>query len=340
VAELFTNGARGRLLNGISAVDTSLTLRSGQGALFPTFGVGDFSWLVLEQGPAANPTKREIVRAGPRSGDAITILRAQQGTIAQAFDPGARVEIRLTAATLASFQDVLGYNRMFLTGAVLPQNDNAIGVCGAMQVGTPTTHPGVTPDLTSLGRSIPREKFDGSGNSDYPGTGTADQGRIGVRGTPPNIGGMEILARFMIETNILGSRKFLGLSNIMTTNRFSALNPSGRTSDAVVGIGQEDSTPVSGNWQLYHSAGAGSVTQVDTGVPKVVGNLCQLRIWSPRGVARWYVELIDFEAGTRFFTSLTTNIPDGSTGMIFVLACRGITGVDGISLHSGWSFQW
>jgi len=43
VAELFVNGARGRLNVGISAGALSLTLRSGQGALFPTFGAGDFA---------------------------------------------------------------------------------------------------------------------------------------------------------------------------------------------------------------------------------------------------------------------------------------------------------
>lgn len=341
MTELFVNGAKGRLLTGISAAATSLTLRSGQGALFPSFGAGDFAWLTLEQGTAANPTKREIVRCSARTGDVLTILRAQQGTTALAFDAGARVELRLTAATLASFQDVLGYNRTFTTGCAVSNNDNAVAIYGAIGTNSATTHSGVNPDLTSLGKSIPREKFDGTGNADFIGnTATPDQSRIGVRGTPPNLGGMEILCRFMIETNILGSRKFLGLSNIALSNRFSALNPSARTSDAVVGIGQEDSTPISGNWQLYHSAGTGSVTQVDTGLPKVVGNLCQLRVWSPRGVARWYLELVDFEASTRFFTSLTTNIPGNTDGMMFTLATRGITGIDGISLHSAWSFVW
>lgn len=344
MAELFTNGAKGRLVASISAGALGLTLRSGQGALFPAYGAGDSSWLVLEQGTAATPTKREIVQVTARAGDVLTIVRAQQGTTALAFDAGARCEMRLTAATMEAFRDSLGYNRRFPTGGIGPENASqydGYGAIAAVPAASATTHP--TPTLSFIGTSQPRLLWTGTGNTQFIGnTTTPAQNIIGTAGLAPNLGGMELLMRIVLPEDALGTRKFLGISNVAVTDRFVTLNPSARPADAVVGIGAEDTTSAGGAWQLYYNAGVGPVTQVSTGVLKVVGHLYQLRIWSPRGVAKWYVELIDFDAQTRFFTSLTANIPTCGQGMMTTLVSRrlGTAPTDGFAITGMWTFLW
>lgn len=70
---------------------TDLTVQTGDGALFPDPAAGNYM-LVLENTAGV----KEIVRATGRSGDLISITRAQEGTSAVQFAIGSRVEIRLT----------------------------------------------------------------------------------------------------------------------------------------------------------------------------------------------------------------------------------------------------
>lgn len=94
-----TNNASALLASLISDVDTELALATGTGALFPTLAEGEWFPLVV----VAPTGEREIMRATGRTGDLITVTREQEGTAARAFDPGARVDLRLTAATFAEF---------------------------------------------------------------------------------------------------------------------------------------------------------------------------------------------------------------------------------------------
>lgn len=95
----FTNNATGQLSVGISAVTTSMTLQSGQGALFPSLGAGDYCYLTL----VAPDGSMEIVKATARSGDTFTVVRGQDNTVARAFSASDRAELRPVAAALASF---------------------------------------------------------------------------------------------------------------------------------------------------------------------------------------------------------------------------------------------
>jgi uncharacterized protein YdaL len=94
----FSNNAASTLATGIASGATSLTLATGQGALFPTLTVGDFFYATIIAGN--NPTSFEIVKVTARSGDVLTITRAQEGTTAAAWNAGDKVELRLTAAGL------------------------------------------------------------------------------------------------------------------------------------------------------------------------------------------------------------------------------------------------
>ena len=92
----FSNNAVTTLASGISNVATSMTVAAGYGDAFPALGAGDYFYCTL----VASPTSREIVKVTARSGDVMTIVRAQDGTGALTLSAGAVVEQRLNAGAL------------------------------------------------------------------------------------------------------------------------------------------------------------------------------------------------------------------------------------------------
>ena len=104
------NDAISRLASGISATDTSITIVPGTGVLFPTLSSGDYFPATLIKSDGS----REIIRVTARSSDVLTVVRAQEGTIAQVFNPSDRIELRLTAGT---FTDPSGPSATSITSA-------------------------------------------------------------------------------------------------------------------------------------------------------------------------------------------------------------------------------
>lgn len=98
-----TNFASSTLQLGIDAVTTAMSVASGQGALFPVLGVGDYCYITL-QDLSGNC---EIVKATARSGDGFTIVRAQEGTTARAFAGGSAVELRPTVQTMTDLSQLV-----------------------------------------------------------------------------------------------------------------------------------------------------------------------------------------------------------------------------------------
>lgn len=94
---LFTNNASTTLASGITAVATSITVATGQGSLFPNPSAPDFFYATLAN--ASNVL--EIVKCTARSGDTLTVTRAQEGTTATAYSTGDKIELRPTAAGLS-----------------------------------------------------------------------------------------------------------------------------------------------------------------------------------------------------------------------------------------------
>lgn len=88
----FKNNAASTLDTAISASDVGLTVASGDGTLFPAAGSGDYFYMTIE----ATDGTYEIVKVTARSGDSMTIVRAQEGTTARAFTAGALCELRIT----------------------------------------------------------------------------------------------------------------------------------------------------------------------------------------------------------------------------------------------------
>lgn len=83
---LFANLAGSTLAAGLSPSDTVATLAGGGGALFPNPGVNEYFVLTLYDSVTA--TVNEIVWVTARSGDVLTIVRAQESTAAQTWNPG------------------------------------------------------------------------------------------------------------------------------------------------------------------------------------------------------------------------------------------------------------
>lgn len=96
----FTNYARTTLLVGITAVDVSITVAAGTGALFPALAANEYYYATLLI--VASNTK-EIVKVTARTTDVMTIVRAQDNTTAIVFSAGDRVELRIVAAAFTGF---------------------------------------------------------------------------------------------------------------------------------------------------------------------------------------------------------------------------------------------
>lgn len=90
------NDAISRLASGISSSATTIVLTPGAGLLFPTLSSGDYFPATIIKSDGS----REIVRVTGRSTDVLTVVRAQEGTVALAFNANDRIELRLTAGTL------------------------------------------------------------------------------------------------------------------------------------------------------------------------------------------------------------------------------------------------
>lgn len=92
----FSNNAVSVTTTAMSSSDTALSLPSGHGAKFPALSAGDWCYLTLVD----TGGNMEIVKATARTGDVLTVARAQEGTAARAFNIGAVVSHRLTAQAI------------------------------------------------------------------------------------------------------------------------------------------------------------------------------------------------------------------------------------------------
>jgi hypothetical protein len=89
----------------ISSTDTSLTVLGGTGARFPTLGAGDFFYATIQD---VN-NHFEIVKVTARADDVMTIVRAQEDTLAIPFPANSRFELRVTAENLAQVIESLDF---------------------------------------------------------------------------------------------------------------------------------------------------------------------------------------------------------------------------------------
>lgn len=117
MAILFKNNASTKLASGITAAATTMSVVAGTGDLFPNPGVGEYFLCTLVD----DLGNKEIVKVTARVVDAFTIVRAQEGTTARAFNANSLVENRLTAGALNEVLNVTAATTPYFpsgTGAV------------------------------------------------------------------------------------------------------------------------------------------------------------------------------------------------------------------------------
>lgn len=100
----FKNNASATIAASITESDTTIVLTTGFGAYFPTLTAGFYFYATLFD--AANNS--EIVRVTARSGDTLTVVRAQDGTTAKAFTAGDGFALRVVNANLENFVQLDG----------------------------------------------------------------------------------------------------------------------------------------------------------------------------------------------------------------------------------------
>lgn len=110
---VFANNASSLLASGILSTDATLTVNSGDGSLFPAIAAGQIAVGTLED----TSGNIEVVHITAKTGDAMTILRAQESTAAAPFASGSRFELRVTAGILATLLQKTGSDTLSGTTA-------------------------------------------------------------------------------------------------------------------------------------------------------------------------------------------------------------------------------
>ena len=152
----FTNFATSTLAAGITNVATSLTVFAGDGTKFPTLGAGDYFYATLENLAGT----REVVKVTARTGDVFgTIVRAQDGTSALAWNTGDKVELRVVSANLNDVPKLDEVNtfslaQTFTTAPVFTDQVGTRTAAGAAASGANsdiTSLTGLTSPITGVG---------------------------------------------------------------------------------------------------------------------------------------------------------------------------------------------
>jgi hypothetical protein len=143
---LFTNNATTTLGSSILVGDTSLTVASSSGALFPVTTSGYFYVALIN-----SSNQIEFVKVTARSSDTFTIVRAQNGSTARPYAAGDKVELRLIAAALENFVQLDGAQT--ITGAKTFSGAITLSGGGALS-GTYTGSPTLSGNPTFSGAPV------------------------------------------------------------------------------------------------------------------------------------------------------------------------------------------
>ena len=147
MAVVFKNNAKTTLAGNITTSATSITVTDG--SIFPSLSGGDTFFCTFDDG-----TNNEIVSVTARSGNTLTVVRAQDSTTAKTFTAGDAAELRLTAGILNIFSqtgvaitdEIEAY--LDANGTTFPDNVKAqFGAGNDLQI----LHTGGNSDIRDLG---------------------------------------------------------------------------------------------------------------------------------------------------------------------------------------------
>lgn len=165
----FTNNATATLAASISSTSTSITVTTGQGALFPALAAGDYFYATLVD----SSNNIEFIKVTARTGDTLTAVRGQDNSTARAYLAADKVILRLNAAALGdmvqlsanqvitgnnTFTGVNAFNTPPSFGTPLPPSAGGTGSTtstGSGSVVLATSPTLVTPTLTSATLNSP-----------------------------------------------------------------------------------------------------------------------------------------------------------------------------------------
>lgn len=128
----FANNASTTLGSSLSSSATTIVLATGSGAEFPNPAAGQFFTATLWAAGSVTGTPNEIVRVTSRSGDTLTIVRAQEGTTAQAWNVG---------DTIANYPTAAFYNQVGDDVSLQKQAGNYAVDTGTANAGVITLNP-------------------------------------------------------------------------------------------------------------------------------------------------------------------------------------------------------
>jgi len=223
--ELYANNAYSTLANGITSTDTTINLAPGTGARFPNPTSGT-QFFRLNLTSAATPNvPLEIVYVIARSTNALTVLRGQEGTTAQAWLLGDLCANEPTAGMFSQFvQPWTGVD----TGAVNAYVVSTPQAQGAYYTGMPCTfytlnaNTSTTPtlNLNGLGAKVIK-------NAD----GTALLASQLLANTPISVLYDSSDASWRLQSP-------LGMPTNLTPSRAAGIDPSGRITAALPTLAQ------------------------------------------------------------------------------------------------------
>lgn len=96
--QIFANNADSTLAAPVSNVALSIQVATGEGSKFPSPTGTDFFLMTLLKRLSGVEYQFEIVKCTARSGDILTVVRAQEGTTAQTYTTGDIASLRWTSA--------------------------------------------------------------------------------------------------------------------------------------------------------------------------------------------------------------------------------------------------
>jgi hypothetical protein len=178
----FTNNAVATLSASINSTATTITVASGQGALFPSLSAGDYFYATIID----SSNNIEIVKITARATDSLTAVRAQESTTGRSFIGGDNISLRVTAAGLTNFaaQDK---NNTF-TGTNIFSGTNSFTGPAVAFTNVPTFGGGALPVASG-----------GTGSTTATGTGSV------VLASSPTISSPTISAPTFTGTTTLGT---------------------------------------------------------------------------------------------------------------------------------------
>lgn len=294
------DNAQGTLSVAVSSdTQATLTLQTGEGALFPSPVAPDFFLVTLDDG-----TNVEICRCIARSGDALTVLRGIQDTTAQSsFATGTKVQLRITADTLDKITQ-RGFARYKYIRPTA--NVSSWHVMGATLL--TNTNSSVAATLTNSSVREYSERIRAA-------QANSAQNPIGHRLAKPTMNGYQgyrYMTRFGFATAPNSSHFFIGLVN--TTGAFTSVHPPSSLINAVV-VGYAAGA-LGSNLSIWHNDGSGAAAQLDLGSYFTVRTDAwyefELEVGGHSGRVDYWVRRLDISSIAPARSYFTADIPPDS----------------------------